>query len=100
MRTAIEVLREDWRLNARCVDEDPADFFPDRGRLPKSCVEPCRECPVRQECLQAALDSPWEPFGVWGGLTQGELQPIWRERHPLHGEQEVMKALGIREVAR
>jgi WhiB family redox-sensing transcriptional regulator len=28
-------------------------------------------CPVREECLQAALEIR-EPYGIWGGLTEGE----------------------------
>ncbi|MHA6758045.1 WhiB family transcriptional regulator [Streptacidiphilus sp. PAMC 29251] len=31
----------------------------------------CGHCPVREPCLQFALDAR-EPYGVWGGLTEEE----------------------------
>ncbi len=31
----------------------------------------CAGCPVRSECLDAALAND-ERYGVWGGLTDGE----------------------------
>lgn len=37
----------------------------------------CRQCPVKQACLAAALDLEHEPgntrrYGVWGGMTPDE----------------------------
>lgn len=32
----------------------------------------CRGCPVRLECLEAAIMSPTMLFGVWGGQTRDE----------------------------
>jgi hypothetical protein len=32
-------------------------------------VRVCELCPVKQECLDYSLH--WEPFGIWGGLTEG-----------------------------
>jgi WhiB family transcriptional regulator, redox-sensing transcriptional regulator len=31
----------------------------------------CRECPVREECLRAAMDGR-EKIGIWGGFTPEE----------------------------
>jgi len=41
----------------------------------------CAECPIRQECLAAALDRG-EPWGVWGGeiLERGVIVARKRPR--------------------
>jgi WhiB family redox-sensing transcriptional regulator len=60
---------EPWRLDARCADGSSAlvDLFfseqlDDILRAKAFCVE----CPVREECLDAAV-ARREPWGVWGG---------------------------------
>ncbi len=60
---------EPWRAEARCADTSSAlvDLFfseqlDDILRAKAFCVE----CPVRQACLEAAVDRR-EPWGVWGG---------------------------------
>ena len=35
----------------------------------------CAGCPVRRECLDHALTSG-EPYGVWGGLSEGERETL------------------------
>ena len=44
-----------------------ADLF--YGASPKKALAICRECPVRLECLQWALDNEDE-HGIQGGVTQ------------------------------
>jgi WhiB family redox-sensing transcriptional regulator len=39
----------------------------------------CAYCPVRQACLDYALNAG-EPHGIWGGLTPGERTELLRER--------------------
>jgi WhiB family redox-sensing transcriptional regulator len=60
---------EPWRLDARCADGTSAlvDLFfseqlDDILRAKAFCVE----CPVREACLDAAIERR-EPWGVWGG---------------------------------
>ena len=60
---------EPWRIDARCADGTSAlvDLFfseqlDDILRAKAFCVE----CPVKDECLAAAVDRR-EPWGVWGG---------------------------------
>lgn len=51
-------------LPCRC--EDPELFFsekPDEVELAKAV---CASCPVREPCLEGALQRA-EPWGVWGG---------------------------------
>lgn len=39
----------------------------------------CAHCPVRQACLDYALDAR-EPHGTWGGLTPAERTELLRDR--------------------
>lgn len=65
----------DWRDEARCAGDReslPLFFSPNRDDQ-KKAAEICAQCPVRLQCLQAALDNN-EVHGVWGGATQEELR--------------------------
>lgn len=89
-RTVLEdtVERADGRA---CRDADPELFFPPDGiRFPQEALlaerrrvaRLCRDCPVRAQCLAAALLRE-ERFGSWGGLCQPDYQIIlrmWRDR--------------------
>jgi WhiB family redox-sensing transcriptional regulator len=68
----------DWQRLGLCRGRDSAQFFhPDgergasRGRRETAAKSVCRACPVRAECAAQAL-STREPYGVWGGFTEGE----------------------------
>jgi WhiB family redox-sensing transcriptional regulator len=68
----------DWQRLGLCRGRDSAQFFhPDgergasRGRRETAAKNVCRACPVRAECAAQAL-STREPYGVWGGFTEGE----------------------------
>jgi WhiB family redox-sensing transcriptional regulator len=71
----------DWPEHARCKGVDPATFFPvDKGR-PPTTYDPyaaarvlCDACPVRDECLEYALEH--EQLGMWGGRTPDERERI------------------------
>ena len=71
----------DWQLDAACSPEDQDRFFP-TGRPRNDAKALCAGCPVQQECLDAALESPWQPWGTWGGKAAAELIPMWRARNP------------------
>ncbi len=66
-------------LRAACADHDPELFFPlgefgRPGPQPKHDPEVeraravCARCPLREPCLQGALERG-ERYGIWGGLT-------------------------------
>lgn len=59
------------------------ELYPENGR-PKADVkrELCPQCPVRDACLEHALTSPWQPWGMWAGLDQEEVRALWTMRHP------------------
>jgi WhiB family redox-sensing transcriptional regulator len=68
----------DWQRLGLCRGRDSAQFFhPDgergasRGRRENAAKNVCRACPVRAECAAQALATR-EPYGVWGGFTEGE----------------------------
>jgi WhiB family redox-sensing transcriptional regulator len=64
-----EATVDPWRSDARCRDGAAtltALFFSeDLGDIARA-KSFCGECPVREECLAAAV-ARHEPWGVWGG---------------------------------
>jgi hypothetical protein len=58
-----------WMKDAACTGADTSQFFP---RSKKQSFAPairiCQSCPVKEPCLQYALDTDQE--GVWGGTTR------------------------------
>lgn len=53
-------------LDLPCHQEDPDLFFAESPLDVERAKQVCIPCPVRQLCLQGALDRQ-EPWGVWGG---------------------------------
>lgn len=86
-------LRKDWRQRALC-GSSPAPFFP-QHRPSVDAFEMCAACPVRRECLEMVLDSPWEPSGIWAGLSAQEVKRLWRERHPRQRRAEALELMGL-----
>ncbi len=41
----------------------------------------CASCPVLHACRTYALDMR-EPLGVWGGLTETNVDNVWSKTHP------------------
>lgn len=78
--------RTDWRQAAACAHADPDLFFPisSTGRALRQISEAkaiCAGCPVRQACLEFALEHDLK-HGIWGG-TAPEDRRAWRhERRP------------------
>jgi len=74
-----------WRNDALCRGVETDLFFPagELGEEPvrqaEAAKEVCSRCPVREDCLDYALATD-QPFGVWGGTTEGERRAIRRRR--------------------
>jgi WhiB family redox-sensing transcriptional regulator len=70
----------DWRDQAVCVHyADRVEFFPARGESTREAKAVCEQCPVREECLEYALQ--WDHLcGVWGGMSERERRQIRRRR--------------------
>ncbi len=82
--TGAAAVTDNWRAKAICLDEDPELFFPIGTTGPaldqiKQAKEVCARCPVRQECLEWALDNH-QSAGIWGGLDEEERRILRRSR--------------------
>lgn len=78
----LSVIDWDWREHAECIGSDE-NFFP----LPHAFSEAarakkvCAVCPVRTECLEAALVVPAaSDHGIWGGTSERERVRIRKSR--------------------
>ena len=68
----------EWQRSGACRGRDSTQFFHPEGergasrtRRELAAKAVCRSCPVRAECAAHALVAR-EPYGVWGGFTEGE----------------------------
>lgn len=74
---AVGILQGDrpaWWARAACRGQGPEQWFPERGDRPDHAKAVCARCPVRAECLDAAVANR-EAAGVWGGMSPGERRP-------------------------
>lgn len=75
---------DNWRDHAACRNEDPDLFFP-IGTSGPSAIQTerakalCQGCPVRERCLDRALDTE-QTLGIWGGTTETERRALRRRR--------------------
>ena len=72
----------EWIADAPCSQADPELFFPEAHESRANVAlakRVCASCPVRQECLEWALDSG-EKFGIYGGLTSTQRRKVLRQR--------------------
>lgn len=80
-----------WRSKAACIGRGDISWFPsppNRGsrasvyrREVAAAKAVCASCPVRDECLAAALaTAPTHDFGIRGGLTASERRTARRAR--------------------
>lgn len=76
-----------WQSDAKCLGVNPDLFFPERGASTKEAKSVCRECAVRDNCLEYAIRNN-EKFGIWGGLSERERRRIRRARALERAQQE------------
>lgn len=70
----------DWRDDAICIGRKDIDFFPERSHVEAAKAKAvCRECPVKEECLDEAIYNK-EKFGVWGAMDTQERRKEARRR--------------------
>ena len=74
-------MNTNWRKLSACEGLDPDIFYPasedDAASAPAKAV--CETCPVKQPCLEHALENR-EREGVWGGMTERERRRMIRQR--------------------
>lgn len=66
-----------WQERAACAEYDTRVFFPPQGGDSATPKKICRQCPVREACLEYALVNT-ERFGIWGGLSEKERRHVRR----------------------
>lgn len=71
-----------WRHEAACRWEDPDLFFPVGSSGPallqiEEAKAVCHRCPVRENCLQWALEGG-QDLGVCGGMSEEERRTVKR----------------------
>lgn len=59
----------DWWEQASCAQVDPELWYPEVTDPDPAPYLICDACPVRQECLQDAIDTGDIYFGIRGGLS-------------------------------
>lgn len=68
-----------WADTAACKGLDPSIFYPLTDEESLEAKEVCGLCPVREICLEHAIERR-EHNGIWGGATERERQRIIRRR--------------------
>lgn len=58
-----------WRDEAACKGMPASIFFIERGENDRPAKAICATCPVKEPCLEFALESG-EQHGVWGGTSE------------------------------
>lgn len=67
-------IQSNWAKDAACQDTE-IDFFSTRTEEKRKAKALCNECPIKQICLQTALDNG-ERFGIWGAADEIELRKV------------------------
>jgi WhiB family transcriptional regulator, redox-sensing transcriptional regulator len=75
-----------WQNRGLCRSGryDPNLWYPegpDSERKSAKPIKVCCTCPVMTQCRAWAL-AKHEIFGVWGGLSEGDRQSLWKGRVP------------------
>lgn len=71
------VKRPPWHRRAACRGMGHAVFVTNHAEEDAAALRVCAGCPVRQECLEHALDGRGL-VGVWGGMTEVERKRLLR----------------------
>jgi WhiB family redox-sensing transcriptional regulator len=68
-----------WMARGNCAIESPNLFFPSDGVGVEVARRVCATCPVKEPCLEYALESRID-HGVWGGCSERERRRILKRR--------------------
>lgn len=80
--------KDEWRNRAACIGVDTEVFFPAHRVHEDTAMRICAGCPVRAECLEAALDeerpttSYGFSYGVRGGKTGHARRMLLQAAYP------------------
>lgn len=89
--------RNHWAQDALCAQTDPEIFFPEKGGSIREATAVCAQCPVKQQCLDAALEeesgsSGYGRHGVRAGTTPRQRAHLAKER-PEKSEEQMPRPL-------
>ena len=68
-----------WMAQGLCTNVPPSVFFPSDGAGVEAARRICGGCPVREDCLEHALECRID-HGVWGGCSERERRRILKRR--------------------
>jgi WhiB family redox-sensing transcriptional regulator len=68
-----------WMREGNCRAYPPSVFFPSDGAGVEHARRICATCPVREPCLEYALENRVD-HGVWGGCSERERRRIAKRR--------------------
>jgi len=73
-----------WHVEAACGAVDISLFYspegergPRKARRERAAKEICARCKVAEVCAAFAVATR-EPYGTWGGLSEGDRRKLWR----------------------
>ena len=88
MTSPVVTATQDWALRAACRGLPAELWFPHPGDFADKAqaVAVCRPCPVRAQCLEAAMRAErtlpsQHRYGVWGGLGPHGRQALAIRQH-------------------
>jgi WhiB family redox-sensing transcriptional regulator len=70
---------ERWMKKAKCKNLNPSVFFPSDGAGVEIARRICKDCQVKIDCLEYALENHID-HGVWGGTSERERRRILKMR--------------------
>ena len=68
-----------WMALGNCNNHPPSVFFPSDGVGVEAAKKICASCPVKDTCLDHALDMRID-HGVWGGASERQRRRILKSR--------------------
>ena len=80
MTPELNAERPNWQARAACrhIDVAHLDWFSDHPAQQAAAIRICNTCPVRDECLHAAIVAG-DRFGIFGGVTARDRARIRKQ---------------------
>ena len=70
----------EWMRHAACRHHPTRLWFPERGEPTHHAKNICNTCPVKQDCLEYALEIP-NCVGIWGGMSGRQRRQIRKPKN-------------------
>lgn len=68
-----------WMEHGSCGNHAPEVFFPSDGVGVIRAQRICKDCPVKANCLEYALEERID-HGVWGGASERQRRRLLKQR--------------------